>query len=72
MLVILGNTRLENGIKKLFSNAQTSCLKGFHAAPNQGHPKLLCLFMHGEILQVWALNIEGKSVMIFGTLLNVV
>ena len=39
---IVEDTRLESGIKKLLSNAQTSCLEGFHATLNHWHPKMLC------------------------------
>ena len=48
---IIGNTRLESEIKKLSSNAQTSCLEGFHATLNHWHPKMLCFFMVGILLQ---------------------
>ncbi|KAK3742608.1 hypothetical protein QZH41_018324 [Actinostola sp. cb2023] len=36
------NTRILNDIKRLSSDAQTSCLEGFHATLNHFHPKMLC------------------------------
>lgn len=36
------NTSIQNDIKKLSPDAQTSSLEGFHSTLNQWHPKMLC------------------------------
>ena len=43
---IFGNKSLQAAIKKLSSDAQTSCLEGFHATLNFWYPKML-FFMDG-------------------------
>lgn len=44
---ILTNTQLMNDIKKLSSDAQTSCLEGYHASLNFWHPKMICFSWMG-------------------------
>lgn len=39
---ILSKKMLLNDIKNLSSEAQTSCLEGFHATLNHWHPKMIC------------------------------
>lgn len=49
---ILMGTRIQQDIKKLSPDSQTSCLEGFHSLLNQFHPKNALLLMAWDILQV--------------------
>eukprot|EP00794_Sanderia_malayensis_P012394 gene12394-biopygen9879 len=46
---VLMNKRIVNDIKKLSSDAQTSCLEGFHATLNHWHPKMISFSWMGTI-----------------------
>lgn len=39
--LIINDTRLQNDIKRLSNNDQTSCLEGYHSTLNHWHPKML-------------------------------
>lgn len=45
---IFENKSLQSAIKKLSSDAQTSCVEGFHATLNFWHPKMLCFSWMGS------------------------
>ena len=55
---IFENKSLQSAIKKLSSDAQTSCLEGFHATLNFWHPKMLCFSCMGSCSRYLYFHVE--------------
>ncbi|KAK3714764.1 hypothetical protein QZH41_010463 [Actinostola sp. cb2023] len=58
--LILNKTSILNDIKKLSSDAQTSCLEGFHSTLNQWHPKMICFSWLGTHCRMTQVSKDGK------------
>ena len=60
---LLTSTLLLGDIKKLSSDAQTSCLEGFHATLNHWHPKMIGFSWFGTFCRYFKFSLDHDAIL---------